>query len=107
MFFLTPIVAGLMLVGTFGTGAYVQDQVREVVGQYNLSAVAHVLEIYRVDHYLYPSDLKELLKGGELKNINLANYDYQVTSDGQMAILKSNGYCWQSNIGLVTSCILE
>ena len=83
MFFLTPIIAGLLAIGTIGAGTVVEHKAQDLVAQYNLAAVSHVLEIYYVDHGNYPQGLRELTDEGEIKNLNSADYNYSVSKNGQ------------------------
>lgn len=101
MFFFTPILAGMILAGTLGAGSYVSEQARDVVSQYNLSQIAHLLEINSVDTGKYPQSLNELVYEGELKNINVENYKYTVSLNGQNASISDGKYCWKS-IGALT-----
>jgi hypothetical protein len=103
MFFLMPIIAGVILVGTLGVGSYVQEQARDVVSRYNLSQISHVLEIYYVEDGKYPQSLDEVIKRGEVKNINLGDYKYFAAGDGQRAaVLGAKSYCWRSEDGKVS-----
>lgn len=101
MFFLTPILAGIILAGTLGAGVYVQGEARDVVSQYNLSQIAHLLEIDSVDTGKYPQSLNELVNEGEIKNIKVENYKYLRSEDGQNASISDGKYCWKS-IGALT-----
>lgn len=102
MFFLTPILAGIILVGTLGAGAYAQEHASVVVSQYNLSQIAHVLEIYYVEDGKYPQSLDEVVNEGEIKNIKVSDYRYFVSSDGQKAaVLGVKSYCWSSQDGKI------
>lgn len=93
MFFITPILAGIILVGTLGAGTYVTGQAREVVSQYNLSQVAYVLEIYYAQDGKYPESLDEVIKRGEVKNINVGDYKYTISSDLNKYTISNNDFC--------------
>lgn len=103
MFFLTPIIAGIMIVGTLGAGGFVEEQARDVVAKYNLFAVAHLLEINYVETRQYPASLEILEAGGEVKNLKLKNYTYKITRDGQKFVLGDGKYCYKSDLGVVES----
>ena len=97
MFFLTPILAGIILAGTLGAGSYVTEQARDVVSKYNLSQISHVLEIYYTEDGKYPKNLDEVVKKGEAKNINVSEFKYSASGDGQsVAVLGAKSYCWRS-----------
>ena len=105
MFFLTPILAGLIIAGTIGAGAVVEKQAQDVVSQYNLAQIAHFLEINSVDTGKYPQSLNELVNGGEIKNIEVENYKYSVSINGQKAAVYDGKYCWNSEVGVVRETI--
>lgn len=98
MFFLTPILAGLILVGTLGTGAYVKGEAQEVVSRYNFKVLSQSLEIYYIDRGKYPKALNELVADGLVKNLNADAYLYQVSSDRQNVKLCDtiSKNCWNS-----------
>lgn len=97
MFILTPILVGIVLIGTLGAGFYVKEQARDVVSKYNLSQISHVLEIYYAEDGKYPQSLVEVVKKGEVKNINVSEYKYSASGDGQSAaVLGAKSYCWNS-----------
>lgn len=98
MFFLTPVLAGIILAGTFGGAAYVQEKAKEVVAGYNLATVSHLLEIYNVDHGRYPQSLSQLVDTGEIKNLNVSGYTYQTIGGNQeVEVCEVGGeLCWTS-----------
>lgn len=90
------------MVGTLGAGTYVTEQAREVVSKYNLSQISHVLEIYYVEDSKYPQSLEEVVRRGEVKNLNVADYSYELfgdTKDVKVCEIKIN-ICWTSLVGL-------
>lgn len=90
------------MVGTLGAGAVVQKEASAVVSQYNLSQIGHVLEIYYAQDGKYPQSLDEVVKRGEVKNVNVGDYKYFVSSDGQKAaVLGVKSYCWLSQEGKI------
>ncbi len=102
MYLLTPIIAVMILVGTFSVGSYVKEQARDVVSQYNLSQISQVLEMYYIEDGKYPESLDMLVKSGEVKNINIGDYKYLAVGDGQKAaVLGTKSYCWRSEDGKV------
>lgn len=107
MFFVTPILAGIILFSTFGAGSYVQMGASDVVSRYNLSQIGHILEIYYVEDGKYPLSLDEVVNEGEIKNIKVENYKYNVSIDGQKTSVSDGEYCWVSEVGTVkedTNC---
>lgn len=97
MFFITPILAGLIIAGTLGAGAYVTEKAQDAVLQYNLSAISHILEIYNVDHGEYPESLSQLIEDGELKNLDISSYSYQIVSKELVKVCEvEKSTCWSS-----------
>lgn len=103
MFFLTPIIAGIMIVGTLGAGGVVEEQARDVISKYNLSVVIHLLEINYAETRQYPASLEILKAGGEVKNLELKNYTYKITGDRQKFVIGDGKYCYKSDLGVVES----
>lgn len=104
MGFLTPIIAGIMILGTLGGGAYVESQAKDVMARYNLSQIGHVLTIYSIDDGRFPKSFGDVIGRGEIKNIQISDYQYKVSADGQKASLYStqvgNSLCWRSDAGI-------
>ncbi len=96
MGFLTPIIAAIVIAGTLGGGAYVESQAKDVLTRYNLVQVGHFLTIYQIEDGRFPTSLDQVMKRGEVKNINWAEYTYNVSTTGENSSLYLNGYCWKS-----------